>query len=323
MKPTVLITVNPLITRSREFSSMRKFISTLDRRFDLYVIPVDGYDFKRGLVRAYRRMRGGAFADAGRITPAADLWIIYSDGFYLDHRRFGFRLRRDYYRAQTDFHQAHLGAGRVRLMVNAPEADARAALKSWLATLNFDETRVIPTYVCSHIDEVYDLQKKHGRLVVKPIWGGGSAGVGMLADETSVSQFRRALLRRRRAGSELCDFCFQVFRAGDEKRLWFAGGEFVGGRRFRGCRTPWADEGKFQLAKYDQYSRRTFSRDLAAARRLCELSGMVVGAVDFIGDEINEINGCGTVLTNFYRRKLFIDHRPAFVNYFRRLVASL
>lgn len=321
MKPTILITVNPLLIETREFSTMRKFISALDRRFDLYVVPINGYDFRRGRVRAYRRLGGGAFADQGFITPTADLWIVYSDGFYLDHRCFGFRLRRDYFKAQLEFHQTHLGAGRVRLMVNTPEADARASLKSWLATLNFKQTRVIPTYACSHIDEVYDLQKKHGCLVVKPVWGGGSEGVDRLADETAVSQFQRALKKRRT--SDLSDFCFQVFRTGDEKRLWFAGGEFVGGRRFRGCRTPWADEWKFQLTKYNQNSRRTFPRDLAAARRLCELSGIVVGSVDFIGDEINEINGCGTVLTNFYRRKLFIDHRLAFINYFQRLVASL
>jgi glutathione synthase/RimK-type ligase-like ATP-grasp enzyme len=321
MKPNVLITVNPLIIETREFSTMRKFISMLDRRFDLYVLPINGYDFKRGRVRAYRRLSGGAFADAGMITPAADLWIVYSDGFYLDHRRYGFRLRRDYFQAQLDFHQTHLSAGRVRLMVNPPEADARASLKSWLATLNFKQTRVIPTYVCTRIEEVYDLQKQHGRLVVKPVWGGASEGVELLADETSVSQFRRKLKRRR--ACDLGDFCFQLFRTGDEKRLWFAGGEFVGGRRVRGCRTPWADEWKFQLTRYDRRSQRTFSRDLAAARRLCELSGLLVGSVDFIGDEINEINGCGTVLTKFLHRKLFIDHRLAYINYFQRLVASL
>lgn len=322
MKKSVLITVNPLIIESKEFSTMRKFVSTLDRRFDLYVVPIDGYDFKRGRVRAYRRLPGGAFSDAGMITPAGDLWIVYSDGFYLDHRRFGFRLRRDYFKAQLDFHQAHLGAGRVRLMVNAPEADARAALKSWLATLDFEQTRVIPTYVCSRLDEVYDLQKQHGCLVVKPVWGGGSTGVQKLSDEAAVSQFQQSL-KGRHAG-DLADFCFQAFREGDEKRLWFAGGEFVGGRRFRGCGKPWSGwERNYQIARYDQNSRRTFSRDLAAARRLCELSGLSVGSVDFIGDEINEINGCGTVLTTFHNRKLFIDHRLAFINYFQSLVSSL
>src|SRR5687768_10182581 len=135
MKRVVLLTVNPLIIESREFSSMRKFVSTLDERFELFVLPVDGYDFKRGRVRAFKRLPGGAFADVGTMIPAGDLWIIYSDGFYLDERRFGFRRRRDYFEAQVDFHNAHLEAGRVRLMVNTPETDART-LKSWLATVN-------------------------------------------------------------------------------------------------------------------------------------------------------------------------------------------
>jgi glutathione synthase/RimK-type ligase-like ATP-grasp enzyme len=321
MKRTVLITVNPLIVESKEFSTMRKFVSTLDKCFDLYVLPIEGYDFARGRVRAYRRLKGGAFEDVGMMTPAGDLWIVYSDGFYLDERRFGFRARRDYFNAQIDFHHRHLSAGRVRLMVNPPEADSKA-LKSWLATLNFEQTRVIPTYVCSRIEEVYDLQKKHQRLVAKPVWGGGSNGVQMLADEASVSQFRQAL--RKRHDGDLSDFCFQVFREGDEKRLWFAGGEFVGGRRFRGCATPWSRwTHDYQIATYDKKSRHNFKRDLAAARDLCKLSGIEIGSVDFIGDEINEINGCGTVLTTFHNRKLFIDTRLAFVDYFQRLVSSL
>lgn len=321
MKRSVLITVNPLIIESKAPSTLRKFVSLLDLRFDLYVLPIDGYDFKRGLVRAYRRLPGGAFADTGMITPAGDLWIVYSDGFYLDARRFGFHVQRDYFNAQIDFHQQHLDAGRVRLMINSPEADARASLKSWLATLNFKQTRVIPTYVCSKIDDVYDLQKKHRRLVVKPVWGGGSMGVELLADETSVSRFRQTL-KRRGAGS-LNDFCFQVYREGDEKRLWLAGGEFVGGRRYRGDRKPWSEWKFFEITTYDQNSRRTFSRDLDAACHLCKLSGISVGSVDFIGDEINEINGCGTVLTTFDYRKLLIDHRLAYVNYFQRLLSSL
>lgn len=320
MKKTVLLTVNPMIIESREFSTMRKFVSTLDRRFNLYVLPICGYDFRRGRVRAFRRARGGAFEDAGLIAPAADLWIVYSDGFYLDHRRFGFRARRDYFNAQIDFHQRHLDTGRVRRMVNSPEADARA-LKSWLATLNFKHTSVIPTYVFSRIDEVHDLQKRRRRIVVKPVWGGGSRGVRLLADELSVKEFQRQL---KRDGGDLGDYCFQPFRRGDEKRLWFAGGEFVGGRKFRGHETPWSGWGEdFQVSTYDKSSRNNFAEDLAAAHRLCKLSGIGVGSVDFIGEEINEINGCGTVLTTFHNRKLLIDTRLAFVNYFQQLADSL
>ena len=320
-KKTVLITVNPRIVRSEVLTTMRKFISALDKRFDLYVLPVDGYDFKGGRVRAFRRLPGGAFADAGLITPAGDLWIVYSDGYYLDHRTFGFRRRLDYFHAYINFHQAHLDAGRVRLIVNPPEVERRG-LKSWFATLDFKQTRTIPTYVCSHIDEVYDLQKEHGGIVVKPDWGGGGMDVQLLSDETSVSRFHQTV--KKLEATDLSDFCFQVLRQGDEKRLWFAGGEFVGGRRYHGKSRPWEEwVWDFETTTYDQNDGRAFARDLPAASRLCQMSGMSVGAIDFIGDEINEINGGGTVFTVFRNRKLIIDLRPDFINYFERLVSSL
>jgi glutathione synthase/RimK-type ligase-like ATP-grasp enzyme len=321
MKKTVYLTVSPLLVESKEFSTMRKVISMLDERYDLYVLPINGYDFKRRQVRAYRRRARGAFEDVGMIQPAGDLWIVYSDGYYLDPRRFGFRLRRDYFNAQLEFHQTHLDTGRIRLMVNPPAADARA-VKSWLTTLNFEQTHVIPTYVCTHPDEVYDLQKTQQRLVVKPVWGGASQGVQLLTDEASVAQFLHKL--EERGEEELCDFCFQVFRAGDEKRMWFVGGEFVGGRRFHGRETPWSGwTYDYEIDTYDHRYGDAFARDLAAACHLCELSGLLVGAVDFIGDEINEINGCGTVITTFHRKTLVMDHRRAFINYFQRLLRSL
>jgi hypothetical protein len=321
MKKRVLITVNPRLTGERKFTTMRKFIAAMDERADLLVIPVNGYDFKRGRVRAYRRLKGGAFAEVGRIRPEGDLWIVYSDGFYLDHRRFGFRLRRDYFRAQIDFHQQHLAAGTVRLMVNAPEAEART-LKSWLATLDFKKTRVIPTYVFRTTDEVYDLQKKSGVVVVKPIWGGASAEVERLADEAAVRKFCHKL--KRRGDRDLEDYCFQVLHKGDEKRLWFAGGQFIAGRKYHGRETPWEDwNEKCRIFHYNRNSQRGFTQDLAAARRLCELSGISVGAIDFIGDQINEINGGGTVMTTIHERKIFVDNRPALIKYFLRLAESL
>lgn len=320
MKKTVLLTVNPLIVESRQVSTMRKFVSMLNRRVNLYLLPVSGYDFKRGRVRAFRRITGGAFEDVGMLTPAADLWIVYSDGFYLDHRRFGFRVRRDYFDAQNEFHHRHLDAGRVRRMVNTPEAEMKG-LKSWLATLDFKRTRVIPTYVCSHIDEVHDLQKRHRRIVVKPDWGGACMGVQLLADETSINEFRRKL---KRDGEDLSDYTFQLFRRGDEKRLWFAGDECVGGRRYRSRRTPWSEEGAdFKLSTYDKISQAGFAADLAVARRMCELAAMDIGSVDFIGDEVNEINGGGTVFTVSHNGKLLVDTRPAYVKYFQQLADSL
>ena len=321
MKKRVLITVNPRLTGERKFTTMRKFIAAMDCRADLLVIPVNGYDFKRGRVRAFRRVKGGTFAEVGVIRPEGDLWIVYSDGFYLDHRRFGFRLRRDYFRAQVDFHQQHLDAGAVSLMVNAPEAETRT-LKSWLATLDFRRTRVIPTYVFRTIDEVHDFQKKSRAIVVKPVWGGASAEVEKLADEAEVRKFKDKLRRSR--DRDLADYCFQPFHRGDEKRLWFAGGQFIAGRRYRGRETPWEDwNEKCRISQYNQNSHRGFEQDLAAARRLCQLSGISVGAVDFIGDRINEINGGGTVMTTIHQRKIFVDNRPALIKYFLALAEAL
>ncbi len=322
MKKKVLITVNPTIVKGREFSTTRKLITVLDRHFELRVIPISGYDFKRRKVRAFKRLKGGAFEYAGLIEPEADLWIVYSDGYYLNHRRLGFRWRRDYLKAQFDFHQETLTTGKTRLMINSPEAEART-LKSWLATLNFSKSRVIPTYMFSSIDEVYDFQKKKTRVVVKPIWGGDKLHVRLLDSEASVTKFHGSL--ERFSDRDLRDYCFQVFRVGNEKRFWFAGGRFVAGQQYHPrpfSHGPWSDT--FDFTNYHRSSQRGFSADLAAAKNLCELSGISMGSVDFVGDEINEINGAGTIFaTTTEEGELFVDARPAFLKYFLKLADSL
>jgi glutathione synthase/RimK-type ligase-like ATP-grasp enzyme len=317
MKKRVLVTVNPYIIAKRYFSTMRKFLNLMDQHFDLLILPINGYDFKHGEVRAFRRLKDGAFKTAGVIKPEGDLWFVYSDGYYLNHRRFGFRLRRDYFKAQLEFHQKHLDGGSVSLMVNHPEAEART-LKSWFATLNFKKTRVIPTYVFKHIDEVYDFQKLKGSIVVKPNWGGGSTEVEWLKDERAVRKFQNKL--KKRSDRDLSDYCFQIFCQGDEKRLWFVGGEFVAGRKYRGRETPWEDwNEKCRISAYNNSAHQGFAEDLAAAQYVCKLSGISVGAIDFIGHRINEINGCGTVMTTLDKRKMFVDTRPAFVDYLLKL----
>jgi len=320
MKTRVLLTVNPLVVEGSLFSTTRALITALARRFDLVVVPVSGYDFRAGTVRAFRRLGGGGFERLGRIRPRGDLWIVYSDGFYLDHRRLGFRRARDYFDAQLEFHRRHLDTGAVGLMVNTPEAEART-LKNWLASLDCPRMKVIPTRVCESFDEVYDFRKAEGRVVAKPVWGGASVGVRKLEDDAAVWEFRADLEGR---GAHLRDYCFQAFRGGDEKRLWFAGGEFVGARRFRGAETPWSGWGEdFLIRAYGRNHGGCLSAELAAARRLCALAGIGLGSVDFIGGEINEINGAGTVMATFHDRRLVIDVRPHFVEYFVRLAASL
>lgn len=321
MKKKVLLTLNPLVIEGRCFSTMRRLVRLLDACCDLLLVPVNGYDFERGRVAAYRRRQDGSFVKAGMVAPRADLWIVYSDGFYLDQRAFGFRLRRDYFKAQLDFHQKQLQAGRVRLLVNSPEAETRT-LKSWLATLDFQKFRIIPTYLFSNIAEVYDFQRARGTIVAKLNWGGGGVGVERLQSEASVREFQNKLARY--ADRDLSDYCFQVYCRGDEKRFWFAGGKCLGARIIHGRETPWSDDAEdFRVDAYRQDSSKSFARDLAAAQRLFERSGISVGAVDFIGGRINEVNGGGTVLTTYRYRKMIVDTRPAYLEYFLGLLNAL
>lgn len=321
LKKRLLITVNPSIIRERSFTTMRKFINVVDQHFELLLLPADGYDFKRKRVRAFKRLKGGAFKNVGAIEPAGDLWMVYSDGYYLNHRRFGFRLRRDYFNAQIDFHQRHLNRGSVSLMINSPESEVRT-LKNWFATLSDRRARVIPTHVFPSIDEVYDFQKQQQRIVVKPIWGGASTGVELLADEKAVRKFHHQL--KRHSDRDLSDYCFQPFCRGDEKRLWFVGGQFVAGRKYRCREMPWEEwNEKCRLSTYNKNSHQGFTKDLDAAQYLCKLSGISMGTIDFIGDRINEINGGGAVMTTMNNRRVFVDTRPAFIKYLLELMRSL
>lgn len=321
MKKKVLLTINPQITNGRAFSTMRRLVRWLDNNCDLLLVPVTGYDFKRGKVATYRRTRDDNFEKAGEVVPYADLWIVYSDGFYLDHRTLGFKLRRDYLRAQLAFHQEQSSRGRVRLIVNSPEAEERT-LKSWLATLDFEEFRVVPTYIFSGIAEVFDFQRAEKTIVAKLNWGGANQGVERLRSETSVRAFANNLARC--ADRDLSDYCFQTYSRGDEKRFWFAGGQFITARIIHGRETPWSDDADdFYVDTYDADSSPAFARDLAAAHRLCKLSGIGIGAVDFIGNRINEVNGGGTVLTTYRYKKMIIDTRPAFLQYVLSLLDSL
>ena len=122
----------------------------------------------------------------------------------------------------------------------------------------------------------------------------------------------------------MSDYCFQPYLSGDEKRLWFAGGRFVAGRKTRGRRTPWSGSAAdFDVYPYDNAGIEGFAADLEAAERLCALCGLDVGAIDFIGDKINEINGGGTIFTEYRFWQRMVDARPALVDYLVGLVREL
>jgi len=313
----VLITVGPGLVAGKRHMTQRALVTALDKCADLLVLPVGGYDFAAGRVRAYRRVRGGRFVEAGMVVPTADLWIVYSDGYYLDHRALGFARRRDFFRAQMDFHQGHVDAGRVARVVNEPQVEART-LKSWFASLDAGQYRVIPTHVFSSIDDVHDFQKARGEIVAKLDWGGAGGGARRLRCDSDLHRFEEELGAA--TDRDLRDYCFQPYHPGDEKRLWFVGSRFVAGRKSHGRATPWSGSARdYRVCVYDGNAE-GFATDLAAAERLCGLSGLDVGSIDFIGASINEINGCGTIFTEYRDWDCIVDARPALVNYFVEMV---
>lgn len=301
--------------------TQRSLVTGLDKHADLLVVTAGDYDFARGRVRAFRRARGGRFEAVGMIKPAADLWIVYSDGYYLDHRALGFTKRRDFFRAQSDFHQKHLDAAHVGRVINEPAIEART-LKSWLAGLDSARYRVIPTRLFASLDEVYDFQRVEKAIVAKLNWGGGGNGARRLLCENDVRWLGQELAKNQ--DRDLADYCFQPYRPGDEKRLWFVDGRFVAGRRSHGRATPWSPSADdYDVYPYNSARARGFRSDLEAAQRLCDLSGLNVGAIDFIGDKINEINGCGTIFTEYKKWQCVVDARPALVKYFVDLLRTL
>jgi hypothetical protein len=314
----VLLTVGPGLVAGKRNTTQRAIVTALHDRAELRVVPVDGYSFTDGRVRAYKRMRGGSFEDVGMIAPAADLWIVYSDGYFLDHRALGFGRRRDFHQALLAFHQRGIDSGRVGRVVNEPRVEART-VKSWLASLDAQEYRIIPTYRFSSIDEVHDFRRQRQAIVAKLDWGGGGIGAQRLLGEAEVQRFAAQL--RADPGRGLDDYCFQPYLPGHEKRFWFVGGRFVAGRKSHGRATPWSDStDDYTVHSYDRESGEEFQSDLAAASRLCRLCGLEVGSIDFIGERINEINGCGTIFTEYRFWQRIVDARPALTGYLVNLL---
>ena len=316
----MLLTVNPQLLEGRRFTTLRTMINALSKHADLLIAPVDSYDFEQLTVHAYRRVQGGKFASVGRIAPEADLWIVYSDGYYLDSNKFGFRLRRDYFKAQVDFHKSIMLAGKVGALINSPDAEMKT-LKNWLVQLDPDTSPVMPTYSFTSIHGVHAFLKEQGQIVAKPNWGGGGEGVLKISDQQSLKKFERDLASCR--DRELPDYSFQPYSPGPEKRFWFAGGQFAGARIIWDRDEPWEKRrNRMRVQSYDATFADEFAADLAAAQQLQALSGLSIGAVDFIGRRINDINGCGTLFTQYVNWNLIVDARPVLAKHLVGLVSA-
>lgn len=310
-----MLTVNPGLIAGNRFSTVRSMVTALDRCSDLLVLPIDGYDFKKQKARAYKRLPGGRFEFFKSITPAADLWIVYTDGYYLDIRELGFRTALDYIQSQLAFHQHFAAGGTVGRLINPVEGEANTLKKSF-AKLNNQTFRTIKTFLATTDGDVYDLLQQHHVIIAKPDWSGGGSGVEKLTSEKEVADF----LSR----NSLSEFCFQPMVTGDEKRFWFCGDKCVGARRIKSRQAPWMDArpAKYKSQRYDTSYGVEYRRDLEFACRMWAHTKLRIGSVDFIGDYINEVNGCGTTFIDYDGWTKIVDLRQELTDYVVSLVDS-
>ncbi len=301
----VLITVNPGVIRHENHHTISAIIDALDFKFDLKMATVGDYDFHSKRVRTFKRTRG-KFQDLGMLVPEADLWIVYSDGYWLDARTLGFKQRMDFYKAQVDLHYHHLARGNVRRVLNSIDSEQRT-LKSWLARFHDDES-VIRTYCPSNISDLKDLRREYRTIVAKPSWGGAMMGVVKLCTDADVD-ILASKIDCDHPYTTIESYCVQTYIPEQvEKRFFVAGGECIGARRLTGRPLPWRPEDNERGYLYEEGTQE-YDRDLAAANRILRQSGLTVGSIDFVGTKINELNGGGTVFGYAEGGRFIVDFR--------------
>jgi len=241
------------------------------------------------------------------------VWIVYTDGYWINHADFGFKHRRDYLKAQIDMHESAQQSGKVDELINSAEAE-RHCLKSWFAELDANDWGVISTFAFRKWDEVHDYLKQEQAIVAKPNWGGAGDGIHKIENERELKNFRDLVGRNNE--SLALDYCFQPLVTGPEKRLWYVDGRCVGGRKVIGRKTPWSDyANEYSITEYFNAKCKEFRADREIADRLCKKSGLSIGSIDFIGKHINEINGAGTTFVQYDLMSKVSDARRPLIDY--------
>lgn len=318
-KKRVLLTVNPGLIEGKRFQTVRSMVTGLHEKCDLLVLPISEYDFNKKRVGAYKRVANGKFEKHGWIRPEADIWIVYTDGYWIDCNDFGFKHRRDFLKAQIDLHETAFEKGKVKELINTAEAE-RNCLKSWFAELDAKEWGVIPTFKFSNWKDVHELLTLEKTIVAKPNWGGAGDGVRKIQNDIDLEDFRAFIKDNNE--SLASDYCFQKLVTGAEKRLWYVNGECVGSRIINGRKTPWSEYSKdYRIVEYNHRSK-NFRNDLDKANALCKKSGLTIGSIDFIGNYINEINGAGTTFTQYDLNSLVVDARKPLVDFLISVVIN-
>jgi hypothetical protein len=303
----VFMTVNPDLIAGKRMQTVRSMVTALDKdpRCTLRVLPIHEIDFKTGKFAAYKRVKGGKFERVSMkhgTTP--DVWINYTDGYYLDAAALGYKRRMDYIYRQFEFYEKMSAVSRV---VNSAEAE-RNTLKDWFTQVDCRKLHISPTRLAESADNMYDLLKEWTLYVVKPIWGGAMQGVKKIDSKKALSEFLKE------HSDHLSDFVCQDYREGAERRLWFVGDQFVGGRIRYSRKTPWGEiTQRWENRAHTKSPMLT--RDLKIATAIWKLSKLDIGCVDFIGNEVNEINGCGTTFVYYENWRQVVDARPALVDY--------
>lgn len=309
----VLLTVNPGLIEGKRFQTVRSMVTGLHDKCDLFLLPISEYDFKNNRVNAFRRVAHGKFERHGWIKPEADVWIVYTDGYWIDHEELGFKHRRDFLNAQINMHEDAEQRGKIKQLINTAEAE-RHCLKSWFSELDAQKWGVIPTFKFSNWSEVHDFLKREKKIVAKPNWGGGGEGVRKLESEEDLNNFREQVSEKEQ--SLQLDYCFQPLVSGPEKRLWYVNGECVGGRKVFGRHTPWSEHrNDRRTITYFAPKSKEFTQDLEKANKLCKKSGLTIGSIDFIGNDINEINGAGTTFMQYDGMTVITDARKPLIDF--------
>lgn len=288
--------------------------NTVNENSDMIVTSPEFYDLKDNKIQAFRYDECGLHY-VGNITPEADIWILWTDGYRVNHQNFGFAKKLDHYFAMLNFFEKNLREGNIGSIYNSPQAERRT-LKNFLTEEELKK-EVIPTYLIRTFEELQDLFTKRKIIVIKPILGGARRGIKKIEKEQDLKPFKKL---------DITEYIAQDYYPGAEKRMWIIDGKFVEGRIMHGRQTPWSEESHDYDVNY--YNGQTDSdqakKDIATTNKVAEIVGINFGAIDFIGDKVNEVNGAGTSFIGLDRlNKIKVDARPHLCNYIKSLIKTL
>lgn len=256
-------------------------IKALSENSELIVTTPELYDFRNRVIGAFK-IENGQYKFIGNVEPKADIWWMQTDGYWINHSKKGFDRPLDFHEEQMQYFESLLEKGDVGEIVNHPTTE-RKTLKSYLSELQQEFPQIIHTYNITNIDELYELQKEKGIVVIKPIWGGARKGVEKISSKEQIKKW---------SNINLADYVVQDYSPGDEKRMWVLGGKFVEGRLMKGRQTPWSAEEPTYEIRYHNGSEA--QDDINLTNKIAEKIGLNYGSVDFLGDKVNELNGAGT-----------------------------